>query len=253
MAELDSHDLAGLLTIDRLEDLQREAARMIRRAGFSGFLYAFVNPGDWHQTGFTALFNGYPDEWLTHYFRTGYAVVDPIPQYCFTAAELQPLVWTPDIYRSEPERAFAEDALGHGVGAGLTFPIRDRHGRWGGFSFSVDVSNRSAQSFVEHEVAWARLLAVCVHAACQRLAPAQFAPAGVLQAATQAPAVPLSPRERECLAWCAAGKSTWEIGRILAVSEWTVAFHMKNLRRKFGVSTREQMVARAIATGLIQP
>ena len=272
MAELEARDLTKLLLIDDLDELQRESARLIHGAGFSGFVYAFVNPGEWHRTGFTAVMNGYPIDWLVDYFSASYTAIDPIPRHCFAGADLHPIVWTPAIYRSAPERAFAEDALGHGVGAGVTFPIRDRNGRWGGFSFSVDVSSRSAQSFVAHELGWARLLAVCVHDAYQRLALPYAAPAELAAwnpaapaakpasdgtqppaAGEQLPAEPLSPRELQCLAWCAAGKSTWEIGRILAISEWTVAFHLKNVRRKFGVSTREQVVARAIASGLIQP
>jgi DNA-binding CsgD family transcriptional regulator len=34
----------------------------------------------------------------------------------------------------------------------------------------------------------------------------------------------LSEREKACLLWTARGKSSWEIGRILSISENTVAF-----------------------------
>jgi len=44
------------------------------------------------------------------------------------------------------------------------------------------------------------------------------------------PAVPdqLSAREQSCLSWTARGKSSWEIGRILSISENTVIYHIKN-------------------------
>ncbi|WP_247404934.1 MULTISPECIES: helix-turn-helix transcriptional regulator [unclassified Bradyrhizobium] len=44
--------------------------------------------------------------------------------------------------------------------------------------------------------------------------------------------VALSKREKDCLRWVEEGKSSWEIGVILRVSENTVNFHLKNAMRK---------------------
>ncbi|WP_376767374.1 helix-turn-helix domain-containing protein [Paludibacterium denitrificans] len=40
--------------------------------------------------------------------------------------------------------------------------------------------------------------------------------------------VTLTPREKECLSWVSAGKTSWEIARILNVAEATVIFHISN-------------------------
>lgn len=61
----------------------------------------------------------------------------------------------------------------------------------------------------------------------------------------------LTPRERECLSWVAAGKTAWEISQILAISEATIIFHTENAKRKMEAKTLPQAVARAIALGLI--
>lgn len=63
--------------------------------------------------------------------------------------------------------------------------------------------------------------------------------------------VKLTDRERDALAWVAEGKSDWEIGKILAVSETTVRFHVDNGRRKLGAVNRAQAVARLAAAGLL--
>jgi DNA-binding CsgD family transcriptional regulator len=63
----------------------------------------------------------------------------------------------------------------------------------------------------------------------------------------------LSPREREILAWTKDGKSRWEISRILAISDETVKFHLRNVMRKLGVTNRTQAVAVALSAGLIDP
>jgi DNA-binding CsgD family transcriptional regulator len=58
-------------------------------------------------------------------------------------------------------------------------------------------------------------------------------------------------RESEILAWVAAGKSDWAIGRILNISGKTVNFHVENAKRKLGVGTRVQAVIVALRIGLI--
>lgn len=58
-------------------------------------------------------------------------------------------------------------------------------------------------------------------------------------------------REIEILQWIQAGKSSWEIGVILAISERTVKFHLSNIYRKLDVHSRAQAVARAMRLGLI--
>jgi LuxR family quorum sensing-dependent transcriptional regulator len=54
---------------------------------------------------------------------------------------------------------------------------------------------------------------------------------------------PLTPREREVLAWSAQGKSAWEIGAILSVGKRTVDEHAQTAMRKLGAVNRTQAVA----------
>lgn len=60
----------------------------------------------------------------------------------------------------------------------------------------------------------------------------------------------LSLREREVLSWLMEGKSNWEIGMILHISERTVKFHLQNLMRKLGAINRHQLVANAFSQQL---
>lgn len=70
---------------------------------------------------------------------------------------------------------------------------------------------------------------------------------------SNAPIPSLTSREKECLQWAAAGKTSWEIARILSVSERTVIFHIGNATKKLGATNRRQAVARAISLRLIAP
>lgn len=69
----------------------------------------------------------------------------------------------------------------------------------------------------------------------------------------EAPALDdFSERELEVLAELGHGHSNKRIARRLAVSENTVKFHLKNLYRKLGTSTRDTALAAALQRGLIR-
>jgi LuxR family quorum sensing-dependent transcriptional regulator len=63
----------------------------------------------------------------------------------------------------------------------------------------------------------------------------------------------LSPREREVLRWCAAGKTTHQIADALGISQHTVLTHIAGACRKLEVRTRTAAVAKALSAGLIAP
>lgn len=62
----------------------------------------------------------------------------------------------------------------------------------------------------------------------------------------------LTPRERECLRWTGRGKTDWEIGEILGISESTVHNHIENAKYKLRVTTRVQAVVEALRHHLIR-
>ena len=68
----------------------------------------------------------------------------------------------------------------------------------------------------------------------------------------------LTVRELEALRWTMEGKTAWEIGRILAISEHTAARHINtaarhinNAAQKLGCVNKHHAVAKALRIGLI--
>lgn len=61
----------------------------------------------------------------------------------------------------------------------------------------------------------------------------------------------LSSRERTCLAWIAEGKTAWEVGQILGISERTVIAHVASAATKLGAANRVQAAVIAVRQGLI--
>ena len=63
--------------------------------------------------------------------------------------------------------------------------------------------------------------------------------------------IPLSEREAAVLEAVARGISNREIGRQLWISEQTVKFHLRNVYRKLGISSRTEAARYAYRTGLV--
>ena len=73
-----------------------------------------------------------------------------------------------------------------------------------------------------------------------------FAPAAECNAAPS-----LTRREVEVLQWAVAGKTAWETGRILNISERTVAKYAASATAKLDCSNKHQAAVRAIKLKLI--
>lgn len=61
----------------------------------------------------------------------------------------------------------------------------------------------------------------------------------------------LSSRELEVLQWLLNGKSNWDIGGILNISEYTVKNHVQRILKKLNANSRQHAVAKALEMGLI--
>jgi DNA-binding CsgD family transcriptional regulator len=70
---------------------------------------------------------------------------------------------------------------------------------------------------------------------------------------TRDPAAPsLTPREVESLRWTMDGKTAWEVGNILGISERTAVLHVNNAMHKLGCVNKHQAVLKALRLGLIR-
>jgi len=91
---------------------------------------------------------------------------------------------------------------------------------------------------------------------CYQIEPGTLRFSGVVvESEAERPSTPpieLPPRELQCLQWCSEGKTNWEIGRILGISERTVEHHIGSAVRRLGCTSRVQGVALALRVGLIK-
>jgi LuxR family quorum-sensing system transcriptional regulator CciR len=186
-----------------------------------------------------AIMLNYPPAWIRHYFAQQYERIDPVILYASRAPDAFEWAQLPRTLELDPaqQRLFHE-AREAGLASGLTVPIHGSPSQLASVSFASSVVLRPSPKVV-------RSLAVV---ACQfHLAYCK------LVSLTQANRTHLSCRETECLKWSALGKTSWEIGNILAISENTVNYHLKNAMQKLGTRTRVLAVLKAVELGLISP
>jgi DNA-binding CsgD family transcriptional regulator len=60
--------------------------------------------------------------------------------------------------------------------------------------------------------------------------------------------IALAPREYECLALAAKGKTAWETSVMLGISQRTVVDYLERAKRKLGVFSIAEAVARFVAS-----
>ena len=82
---------------------------------------------------------------------------------------------------------------------------------------------------------------------------AQEAALRILIPAMALPSAPsLTPRELETLRWTMEGKTAWEVGNLLGISERTAALHVNNATHKLDCVNKHQAVLKALRLGLIR-
>lgn len=214
---------------------------LAREQGFGQVLFGVVSS---RHARFESAYlrSNYSDAWRSRYDASGFAYVDPTVGHCLTST--LPLVWAPSTFGQGASGALYEEASAHGIRSGVTLPMHGPQGEVGVISFVCDARPGIALERTIME-AMPRLSLIRDYA---------FASSARFREARSEPEAPrLTRRELEVLQWVMAGKSSWEVARITSCSEATVNFHLANVRRKFGVNTRQQAVVKAIALGLITP
>lgn len=229
-----------LLNLKTQENWSRELFDIAQGMGFDRTLLAIVpKPGMKLEQAFVC--SNYADEWRSKYNNGSFAYIDPTVKHCI--ARVTPLAWSPDVFCSQQQKQMYEEASAYGLRSGVTLPVHGPKNELGMLCFVSDVC--PDQNFVRHlkqVVPQLSLLRDIVLESAMR-----FAAPDNLELTLPS----LTPRERECLQWTAAGKSTWEISKILVCSEAVVNFHIKNVRQKLDVGTRREAVVKAIRLGII--
>jgi LuxR family quorum sensing-dependent transcriptional regulator len=183
------------------------------------------------------LLNGWPPGWFKVYVEKNYFFDDPIVNLVRRADRT--IVWSEAIKGqalSFKARQVMRDAAEFGLVDGVTVPIFSQSGLAGLFS----LAGRQVSLSAAHRDLL-RIIAICAYTRLQDLSGTNN---------KKMADVMITRSESECLAWCIAGKTAREIGKITRRSQRTVQVHLANLQRKLGAGNRAQLIAEAFRRGL---
>lgn len=177
----------------------------------------------------------YPAEWILKLKAEPWSRLDPVHSACrrtnvgFAWDEL------PGSMLSREQQRMFRDAARYGLATGFTVPIHFP----GDPAASLSLATRRGLALSGERRMCAEVIAAHAFRAARRLA------------GNPPPRPRLSPRQIQCLALVASGKTDWEIGRILGIGEETVRSYMKWARSAYDAVTRAQLVALALRSGAI--
>ncbi len=131
-----------------------------------------------------------------------------------------------------------------GPHSAIPIPIHGPEGSLAAFTFATDIAADPRGDFWLRHRLQLQAMSYHIHETIARVRPDR---------STNSSTPMLTDREAECLLWAARGKTKWEVGRILSVSENTVRFHLRNAMQKLGVSSVIHAATMATRSGAINP
>lgn len=232
--------LCDLVRISSRSALQECLQEHVLHLGFSRFQLR-LKASSTAELSSEMVIGDYPSGWRDTYDQAGFARIDPVVLHCMH--NIMPIIWAEPLYTSPQQVRLRQLALAHGLEHGVTFALHGPHGQFGTLNLNVQArSQAQAHALIERQ--WGTL-SMLRDAALQSALRLMGPNAGTS-------AIKLTRREKEVLRWGAYGKTSWEISNICCCSEANVDFHFKNIRRKFGVTTRSAAVVQALSMQLIQ-
>ncbi|WP_418295085.1 autoinducer binding domain-containing protein [Microbulbifer sp. SA54] len=232
--------LPDLLAAKTIEQVKTHIEQAVNAIGFDFFLIGVEGKAGSGDPRYRVHTN-YPRSCVERYKHQGWEKLDPVVGHC--RQSLVPLIWHRAHFPGQASQLY-EESVSHGIASGVATALHSAvHNR----AMMITVANGAGfderlESWLTETLPTIHLMTSYAYEAICRIEESAFECA-----------VKLTRREGECLHWAAAGKSSWEISRILSCSEATVNFHVRNIIHKLGVSNRRQAVARALSLRLIHP
>jgi len=221
------------------DEFRDEVVRFSQQLGFDTVAAITVIDRGVGKSDFVNIHNT-PQAYLDAYVDDRNGKCDPVMQHCKRASV--PIIWDQSTYVSQGQGAKWEHQASFGYRTGIAMALHMPEGRH--FMLGVDRDQPLPEDSQELQRLVADLQLFAVHA--------QDAALRLLVPPSEQPERPrLTPRELEALRWTMDGKTAWEVGAVLGISERTAVMHVNNAMHKLGCATKHQAVLKALRLGLI--
>jgi DNA-binding CsgD family transcriptional regulator len=175
------------------------------------------------------------------YHDTGLAQQDPVMQHVKRATV--PIIWDQQTYVSRGFGEMWEHQARYGYRTGIALAIHLPDGRHFSLGVERDRPLSSNPRTLTRLVADLQLFAVHAQDAAFRILTSPPPP--------RVGGPTLTPREIEALKWTMDGKTAWEVGVIMSISERTAVLHIQNAMHKLDSINKHQAVLKALRLGLL--
>jgi DNA-binding CsgD family transcriptional regulator len=182
-----------------------------------------------------------PPEWQLKYHQERFAQRDPIVRHA--RRSLDALAWTDEVFAGCPELAMQAHASG--LCTGWTQAYVNAHGRRGMLSLTRRRPLLGATELrqKDDDMRWLATMTQLFVSSAGHRHQHRSSPA-------ERPG-DLTEREAEVLRWSGDGKTIGETASILAISENTVNFHLRNAVSKLNAANKTSAVVIALTNGLL--
>ncbi len=234
-------------SLDRLSSQAELLAAFSRRVapfGFTDFLITGL-PSPLQKLDQHIVLSGWSEEWFRRYMSMGYYTDDPMARH--TRNTVKPFLWSEVSWQhgtatTSRSHQVMNEAQEFGLADGFSVPIYGMDGEqscvtMGGRQLDIPPRGKEAIS----------LMSMYLHHRCRALFKEDRGGRELGSKSRRR----LTRRETECLTWIAVGKTDWEVGSILGITESTARQHIDNARMKLSAKTRTHAVACALQEKLI--
>lgn len=221
------------------EEFRDEIVRFTQRLGFETVSAITIVDRGLGKADIITVDNT-PDDFAEPYRDVRSARRDPVLQHC--KRQSVPIIWDRQTYVASGAADLWEHQASYGYCTGIAMALHLPEGKH--FLLGVDRDQALPHDPDELQRVVADLQLFAVHAqdaAVRLLAPADppdFKPA-------------LTRRELEVLRWTLEGKTAWEVGAVIGITERTAVLHLTNAMHKLGCFSKHQAVLKALRLGLI--
>lgn len=225
---------SSVLNAPTIEAFKDELIKFGRKLGFDLVTSSYGTPPP--KRAWVTI-NNYPQAWQAQ--QRQFLAVDPVG--AAAKAIPRPILWNADTYKKNGLGHVAELFVPFGFKAGFDIPTHASSGAILVIGFSRDSELPADGIELVRLVAEAQLFSTFAFPALDRL----------LAHTTHANFPKLTPKELEVIKWTVAGKTAFEVGAILGITERTANFHVRNICEKLGVFNKTAAIVKALELKLV--
>ncbi len=230
---------AAVLQAQDREQFRDEVVRFARGLGFDTVAALTVLESGLAGTEVVSIDNT-PVAYSEAFFNAQRTQADPVMQHL--RHHSVPIIWDQHTYTGPGLGELWEEQAHFGYRTGIAMALHLPDGRHFLLGVDRDAPLPPDSGELQRLVADLQLFAVHAQDAAMRL---------LLPAPLQPEKPSLTPRELEALRWTMEGKTAWEVGAILGISERTAVLHVNNAMHKLGCVNKHAAVLKALRLGLI--